>query len=1079
MSEPTAEPLDAEPPPPATARPSRFRLALLVLGVVVALGLGITWLARERIAHSIIAGTIEDLGLPATYELESVGPQRQVLKNIVIGDLHRPDLTVARAVVDIEPRFGVPVIGRVRVEGARIYGSYRAGQFSFGTLDKVIFAKRDGPSGLPDLDLTLVDGRARFDTDYGIVGARADGSGNLRGGFEGKLAAIAPQIAIAGCKGSGVTLTGEIMTARAQAQFSGPMRMKTLSCPMQQLSARELAVKIDAELGELFDSAKGNYALQSGAIRLQGSSVRTLDAQGTFALAKGDLVADYDLSARQTDLGFASAAEIAMEGTLRSRDDFAGFDGEGRLEARSLRSGRDLTGGLVRMEKSGEGTLLAPLARQLRTAFASQERGSSLTGDYSLRQMGGLTQITIPFANLKGGNGSRLIGLSRFAMTLGMKGGPRFTGNFVTGGPGLPQMEGVAQRQGRGGMEARLRMAEYRAGTSAIALPELRLVQLPGGEIGFAGQAQVSGQLPGGEVRGLRLPIDGNWSQRGGLAVWRRCTAISFDRFKVGNLALQQRGMTLCPGRDGAILRSDGRGMRLAAGTAGLSLDGTLGTTPVRLKSKSLGFAYPGAIAARGIDVSMGPLAKPSTLRVASFDGKLGPVVTGRFTGTELKLFAVPLDMSEGAGQLRFANGMLDLSEVALKVTDREQPARFFPLIARDAVLKLRSTTFTADAMLREPASDREIVRANIVHDLDTARGFADLTVPGIRFDDKLQPTTLTYFAEGVIALAKGTVTGTGRIDWDDAGGVTSTGEFTTDGLDFAAGFGPVKGTRGTVRFTDLLGLVTVPDQRLQIAAINPGIEVFDGTLSFQLEPQRLMVVNGADWPFLDGQLKLLPTRMVLGNAETRRFTLKVDGANAAKFVSQLELANISASGIFDGTLPLIFDEEGGRIENGLLVSRPPGGNLSYVGELTYKDLSAMGNFAFQTLRSLDFQRMEIGMNGKIDGDIITTLRMSGVRQGPGTKRNLITRQFAGLPIQFNINIKAPFYQLVTSFKSLYDDAYVRDPRTLGLIDEQGNPIDRPDRQVPPPPNPGLPPPGQPAPSKNDDIQDPDSRNSP
>ena len=66
-----------------------------------------------------------------------------------------------------------------------------------------------------------------------------------------------------------------------------------------------------------------------------------------------------------------------------------------------------------------------------------------------------------------------------------------------------------------------------------------------------------------------------------------------------------------------------------------------------------------------------------------------------------------------------------------------------------------------------------------------------------------------------------------------------------------------------------------------------------------------------------------------------------------------MELANLSATGTFDGQMPLEFDANGGRITGGALVSRPPGGNISYVGELTYKDLSAMGNFAFQTLRSL------------------------------------------------------------------------------------------------------------------------------
>ena len=77
-----------------------------------------------------------------------------------------------------------------------------------------------------------------------------------------------------------------------------------------------------------------------------------------------------------------------------------------------------------------------------------------------------------------------------------LKGGPRFSGNFVTGGAGLPRMSGTAQRKASGGMEARFRLAEYRAGDASVALPDLRLVQLPSGQIGFGGRALVSGALP-------------------------------------------------------------------------------------------------------------------------------------------------------------------------------------------------------------------------------------------------------------------------------------------------------------------------------------------------------------------------------------------------------------------------------------------------------------------------------------------------------------------------------------------------------------------------------------------------------
>lgn len=310
--------------------------------------------------------------------------------------------------------------------------------------------------------------------------------------------------------------------------------------------------------------------------------------------------------------------------------------------------------------------------------------------------------------------------------------------------------------------------------------------------------------------------------------------------------------------------------------------------------------------------------------------------------------------------------------------------------------------------------------------------------MPGLRFDDALQPDQLTVSLDGVIELAEGIVTGTGRIDWNEEE-VTSTGRFSTDNLDFAAAFGPVKGASGTVVFDDLLSLTTAPGQTLKVASINPGIEVNDGEVSFALEDGQLLTVTGGRWPFMGGELILRTVKLNFGVEEQRLYLFEIVGLDAGVFVEQLELGNLAARGTFDGTIPIVFDAQGdGSIAQGLLISRPPGGNLSYVGELTYEDLSPIANYAFGALRSLDFNQMRVEMEGPLTGEIITRLRFDGVKQGEDADSNFVTKRLSKLPLQFRVNIRADFFKLITSMKSLYDPASVRDPRELGLLSDDG-----------------------------------------
>ena len=230
-ADPDYEPAVASGEPAACGGRWRRKRALVPAAVLVALALGlaIAWLSRERIAGNVIEGQLAAYDIPATYTIGRIGGRRQVLRDVVVGDPARPDLTVERAEVRIVYRLGSPRVGRITLVNPRLYGRLMSGRVSFGALDRVLYRDTGEPPGLPELDLAIRDGRALIRTPSGPVGVKLDGEGLVSDGFSGTLAVAAPSLAIADCRARGASVFGRVTTAGGEPRFAGPVRLAALA----------------------------------------------------------------------------------------------------------------------------------------------------------------------------------------------------------------------------------------------------------------------------------------------------------------------------------------------------------------------------------------------------------------------------------------------------------------------------------------------------------------------------------------------------------------------------------------------------------------------------------------------------------------------------------------------------------------------------------------------------------------------------------------------------------------------------------------------------------------------------------
>ncbi len=1019
-------------------RKKRWQVPAFVASMLVVMA-GLAWMNRFAIADDFVADQLETYDLPATFQIERVGGQTQVISDLVIGDSHAPDFTAERVIVRLKHRFGLPEVGGITLVEPRLFGRYVDGRLSFGSLDRLIFRDTSEPPGLPDTEVAIRDGRGLLETEYGPIGVKLVGQGNVADGFGGIFAATAPALAIDGCEAADVTIFGQVTSRGGEPSFAGPLRLASLGCAENELSVSDLVAELDVTADKDLSQPKIEARIATDDVLLATNRAQSVSGTLRAQLNGGSMTSRYTVAARGVETPHALAALMTIEGTLRSRDNFARIELEGDVEGNGLRLGPVSIGSIESLANSADGTLLNPIARRISAALQAETRGSALAADLLFRSSNEGYSLSVPQAEVTGGSGNRILSLSRFEIASREEEPARVFGNIATGGPNLPRINGRMERAEDGSSVFRLSMVTYEAGRSQLAIPGMTIVQGDSGALGFSGTIEASGPLPGGAVDRLSLPINGRWESGGDLVLWQECTEFAFRRLALAELNLTGPGLTLCPPPGEPMLRFGKGGLKFAAGAPALDLNGSLGETPIRLASGPVGFAYPGTLRAQNLDVSLGPVDTASRFLISDLSANIGDNIAGTFSDAEIALAAVPMTLEDTSGNWDYTDGTLSIGDATFRLRDREEPDRFEPLIARDASLSLLDNMITVAAALRNPRTDRIVTLVDIRHDLASGEGYADLNVEGLTFDDQLQPVDVSGLALGVIANAEGVITGKGRIDWSPIGEVTSTGTFSSDDLDFAAAFGPVQGASGTIEFTDLLGLTTAPNQRIRVASVNPGVEVLEGEVEFSLQNGEVLSVSGGSWPFMGGQLILREVDLNLGVSEERAYIFEIVGLDAAQFIAQMELENISATGTFDGTVPIIFNAAGnGRIEEGVLLSREPGGNISYVGELTYEDLSAIANFAFDALRSLDYSQMRVVMNGPLTGEIVTQVHFDGVRQGEDAETNFITRQLARLPIQFRINIRAQFYQLITSVKSMYDPASVRDPRDLGLLSDDG-----------------------------------------
>ncbi|WP_284734482.1 intermembrane phospholipid transport protein YdbH family protein [Sphingosinicella terrae] len=1013
-------------------RRRRWRLVLAILLLLLLAGLLLLWSMRVRLASGYIDRELARRGVQAAYEVRRIGFGTQVLENLVIGDPRNPDATARRVEVQLVVGFTGPEIGLITARGVRMRGRVVDGRVSFGQIDRLLPPPSGLPFRLPDQRVDVADAAIALDTPAGAVALGLEGQGNLADGFRGRLALVSRRLQLGSCRLDAPRAHVAVAVDDLRPRFRGPAALQALDCGTALQVARPV-LALDATFAPALDSWRGETALRALRLDAGGQSLSSLQGRVGFAGDSGRTRGTLSLTSGRAEMASFGANQARLEGRYALSLDRGDLALAGDLRAAGLRVAGGALSGVSAALRGTEGTPVAPIGAALAAAVDRAGRGGAETSArLTLVNGRGFGAVRVEDMRLATRSGAALRTIGGRGLTYYWPSGAmRLDGEFALSGGGFPDARFSLRQSAAGApLEGIGRIAPMRAGDARLALDEIRFAAMPDGTSRFVTALQLDGPVAGGRVSGLTVPLRGRFG-RGGLAIGEGCVAAGFRTLEIGALRLGPTRLPLCATGPALLWQDRGGALRGGAEWRTARLTGRLGESRLGIAADRLRIDLDGFTTGT-LAIRLGEGEAQSRLDIGRLDGRFANGgVGGAFADLSGQIANVPLLVGEGAGRWTFVAGDLAV-DGRLQVKDAQDPARFHPLVAEDFRLSLADNRIHASGGLQHPASGTGVALATIDHDLGSGAGTALLDVPGLTFTPSFQPEALTPLTIGVVALVDGTVTGQGRIEWD-AQASRSSGTFSTAGMNLAAPFGPVEGLTTSIAFTDLLGLTSAPGQIAEMDRIQAGIDVYDGRVAFQLLPNYHVQVEQGRWPFAGGELFLDPTLLDFSQPSTKYLTFRVDGMDAAIFVQQMEFSNISATGTFDGVVPMRFDIRGGEIVDGRLAARPEGGTLSYVGELTDRDLGAYGVLAFNALKSLRYNRFDIRLNGALDGEFITIIDLDGIARDPeltslpsgGGIPQLVAgrviNQLSRVPFEFNIRIEGQFRSLIATARSFSD----------------------------------------------------------
>ena len=306
----------------------------------------------------------------------------------------------------------------------------------------------------------------------------------------------------------------------------------------------------------------------------------------------------------------------------------------------------------------------------------------------------------------------------------------------------------------------------------------------------------------------------------------------------------------------------------------------------------------------------------------------------------------------------------------------------------------------------------KRYLRLAAEHGIDTGEGNLKLDVTPLTFSPgALQPVAL-FPDLAALESVSGSASASHHVSWLKQG-IKSGAEINVQNLSFVLNGATVSDLSAALQLTDLLSLKSLPQQKITIRRIDPGVPMENMEIIYKIQgtDSAELAIDKAQLSIIGGLLSTGPT-VIDPLSSSTNVVLQVSDLDLEALFKLIDVEGLAGDGRLDGSIPLTFSDDSVSIQDGMLAATRPG-ILRLKSEKVSQLLAGSADdvdLLLQALTEFHYTELTVKLNNSANNDLLTTLSLLG------NNPNVLE----GRPFRLNINLESNISDILKALDQAY-----------------------------------------------------------